>query len=139
MNRRSFVAASAAVLAGGVSHGRAAGPAKGDSVKVEVEGSLGTIVRQENTDSVTATIVAAGGEFVIDASASKTARGDLARLADKYIKGGSAIAVPPQLKATGWLEYRATKVIGAKGEATDGPKTWVLVADAVAVAEPRLK
>ncbi len=139
MNRRSFVAASAAVLAGGVSHGRAADPAKGDSVKVAVEGSLGTIVRQENTDSVTATIVAAGGEFVIDASASKTARGDLVRLADKYIKGGSTVVVTPQLKVTGRLEFRATKVIGEKGEATDGPKTWVLVADSVAVAGSRLK
>jgi hypothetical protein len=139
MDRRSFVAASAAVLAGGASRGWAADPAKGDSVKVVVEGRLGTIVRQEQTESVTATVVAAGGEFFIDTSASKTARVDLARLADTYIKGGSTLVTTPQLKVTGRLEFRPTKVVGEQGEVTDGPKAWVLVAESVAVTESRLK
>ncbi len=139
MDRRSFVAASAAVLTGAASRGSAAEPAKGDSVRVVVEGSLGTIVRQEKTDSVTATVVAAGGEFVIDASASKAARDDVIRLADKYIKGGSTSIVTPRLKVSGRLEFRATKVVGEKGGVTDGPKAWVLVADSVAVTDSQLK
>lgn len=134
MDRRSFVVASAALLASATTRGLGADPAKGDSVKVVVEGLLGTIVRQEKTDSVTATVVAAGGELVIDTSASKTARRDVIRLADKYIKGGSTTIVPPQLMVTGRLEFRATKIIGEKGATSDGPKTWVLVADSVAEA-----
>jgi len=139
MNRRIFVAASAAVLAGGMSSSRAADLTKGDSVKVVVEGSLGTILRQEKTDLVSATVVAAGGEFFIDASGSKTVREDLVRLADQYIKSGSTTVVTPRLTVTGRLECRATKVIGEKGEATDGPKTWILVADSITVAESLLK
>ena len=139
MDRRLFVAALAAVLTGGASRGLAADPAKGNFIKVVVEGSLGTIVLQEKTDSVTATDVAAGGEFVIDASASKTAREDLVRLAEKYIKGGSTLLITPQLKVTGRLEFRATKVVGEKGAVTDGPKACVLVADSVVAIESRLK
>ena len=116
-----------------------ADPPSGGLIKVEVEGSLGTIVRQEKTNSVTATVVAAGGEFVIDASASNSAREDLVRLAEKYIKGGSSALPTPQLKVTGRLEFLATKVVGEKGEVTVGPKAWVLVADSVAVSESRLK
>ena len=131
MDRRAFVAASAAVLATGVPRGLAAEPEKGDSVNVVVEGTLGTIVRQEKTDLVTATVTAAGGEFAIDARGSKTARDDMIRLADKYIKGGSSVVVSPRLKVTGRLESRATRMVGDKGEVTDGPKAWVLVADSV--------
>ncbi len=117
----------------GTKGGKAAGPPKSDSVKVEVEGSLGVIVRQANTDFVTATVVAGGGEFVIDASGSKPAQKDLVRLADKYIKMGSTVIISPRLKVTGRLEFRATKVVGEKGEMSDGPKAWVLVADSVAL------
>lgn len=135
MDRRSFVAASAVLLAGGASRSLATEPAKGDSVKVVVEGLLGTIVRQEKTDLVTATVTAAGGEFSIDASGSKAARDDLLCLADKYIKGGSTVIVSPRLKVTGRLEFRATQVVGEKGEFSDGPKVWVLIADSLAEVE----
>lgn len=131
MDRRSFVAVSAALLAGGASRSLATEPAQGNSVKVVVEGLLGTIVRQEKTDLVTATVTAAGGEFAIDASGSKAARDDLIRLADKYIKGGSTLIVPPRLKVTGRLEFRATRLVGEKGELSDGPKAWVLIADSL--------
>ena len=135
MDRRSFVAASAALLAGGAPRSLATEPAKGDSVKVVVEGLLGTIVRQEKTNLVTATVTAAGGEFSIDASGSKAARDNLLRLADKHIKGGSTLIVSPRLKVTGRLEFRATRVVGEKGEFGDGPKVWVLMADSLAEVE----
>jgi hypothetical protein len=135
MDRRSFVAASAALLAGGVPRSLATEPARGDSVKVVVEGLLGTIVRQEKTDLVTATVTAGGGEFAIDASGSKAARDEVIRLADKYIKMGSTSIIPPRLKVAGRLEYRATRVVGEKGEVSDGPKAWVLMADSVAEVE----
>lgn len=68
------------------------------------------------------------------ASESKAVRKELVRLADRYIKPGSSVIVMPQLKVTGRLEFRATKVVGDKGELTEGAKTWVLVADSVAEA-----
>lgn len=45
-----------------------------------MEGALGTILRHDQTNAVTASVVAAGGEFVLDASGSKAAREDLVRL-----------------------------------------------------------
>lgn len=128
-------ASGATVLIGGASRGLAADLPKGDTVKVEVEGLLGTIIRQENTDWVTATVLAGQGEFVIDASGSKAAQNDLVRLANKYIKHGSTVIILPRLKVTGRLEFRVTKVVGEKGEMSDGSKVWVLVADSVAESE----
>ncbi|QVL31646.1 hypothetical protein KIH39_22815 [Telmatocola sphagniphila] len=116
-----------------------ADPPAGGSIKVEVEGTLGTILRPEKTDSVTATVIASGGEFVIDTSASKTAREELVWLAEKYIKPGSTVVISPQLKVRGRLEFRTTQIVNEQGKLSDGPKTWVLVADGIAVVERRGK
>lgn len=136
MTRRTFVTMCAVILAAGMFSRLAAQPkeeksSKGDSVKVVVEGILGTIVRSAQTDTVSATVVAGGGEFVMDVSASKTARDDVLRLANRYIREGSTTIVPPSLKVTGRLEFRATQVVAENGELNDGPKTWVLIADSV--------
>jgi hypothetical protein len=131
-NALGLASAAGAALFLGLNSAQAQGPAKKDSVKVEVVGELGTILRAENSDRVTASVRAGGGEFVIDGSESKEVRKELVRLADKYIKPGSSIIVLPQLKVTGRLEFRTTKVVGDKGEVTDGAKIWVLVADSVA-------
>lgn len=79
----------------------------------------------------TATVVAAGGEFILDTSGSKEAQEHVLRLADKYIRGGSTVIVAPRLKVTGRLEFRATNVVDEQGQTIDGPKIWVLVADSV--------
>jgi hypothetical protein len=139
MNRRSFVVTWAVLLALGVSLGWAADRPKGGSAKVVVEGTLGTILRRDQTDEVTATIVAAGGEFVIDAGVSQVARESLIRLADQCVRGGSTAVNSPQLTVSGQLEFRATQVVGEQGELTDGPKAWVLIADSVTVTESRLE
>lgn len=128
-----IASAAGATVVLGLNSARGAGPAKKESVKVEVEGELGTILRAEKSDRVTATVRAGGGEFVIDASESKESRQELDRLAEKYIKPGSSVIVLPQLKVTGRLEFRATKIVGDKGEITEGAKIWVLVADSVEV------
>ncbi|MFN0016827.1 MAG: twin-arginine translocation signal domain-containing protein [Pirellulaceae bacterium] len=127
-----LASAASAALVLGFNSAQAKGPAKEDGVKVEVVGDLGSILRAENSDQVTASVRAGGGEFVIDGSESKEVLKELVRLADKYIKLGSSVVILPLLKVTGRLEFRATKIVGDKGEVTDGAKTWVLVADSVA-------
>ena len=131
-NALGLASAAGAALVLGLNSAKAQGPAKKGGVKVEVVGELGTILRAEKSDRVTASVRAGGGEFVIDASESKEVRKELIRLADKYIKPGSSIIVLPQLEVTGRLEFRGTKIVGDKGAVTDGAKTWVLVADSVA-------
>ena len=126
-----LVSAAGAALVFGFNSAQAGDPPKKDGVKVEVVGELGTILRAEKSEWVTASVQAGGGEFVIDGSESKEVRKQLVRLADKYIKPGSSIIILPQLKVTGRLEYRATKIVGEKGQVTEGAKTWVLVADSV--------
>ena len=126
-----LVSAAGAALVFGLNSAQAGDPPKKDGVKVEVVGELGTILRAEKSEWVTASVQAGGGEFVIDGSESKEVRKQLVRLADKYIKPGSSIIILPQLKVTGRLEYRATKIVGEKGQVTEGAKTWVLVADSV--------
>lgn len=137
MNRRSFVVTLAVLLAAGFSLGWAADRPKDGSVKVVVEGTLGTILRHDQTNAVTATVVAAGGEFIIDARGSKAARKDLVRLADQCIQSGSTAVIAPQLTVSGRLVFRATRLVDEQGELTDGPKVWVLVADSVTVTECR--
>lgn len=132
-NALGLASAFGAALVLGLNSAQAQGPARKESVKVEIVGELGTILRAEKSDQVTASVRAGGGEFVIDGSESKEVRKELVRLADKYIKPGSSIIVLPQLKVTGRLEFRGTKIVGDKGEVTEGAKTWVLVADSVAV------
>jgi hypothetical protein len=132
MDRRSFIVASASVLACGATPGWAADPPQGDVVKVEVEGPLGSLLRNEKSKEITASVLAGGGEFIIDGSRSKAAREELARLGDRYIKKGSAVVLLPRVRVTGRLEFRATRVVGEKGELADGPKVWFLVADSLA-------
>lgn len=132
MDRRSFLGASAAVLACGATPVRASDRPKGDSVKVEVEGSLGNLSRVEESKLVSATVRAGGGEFVIDGSRSKSAQEELDRLGEAYIRPGSTAIRLSRVAVTGRLEFRATTVVGEKGELADGPKVWILVADSVA-------
>jgi hypothetical protein len=132
MDRRSFVMASASVLACGATPGWAADPPEGNFVKVEVEGPLGSLLRDEKSKEITASVLAGGGEFFIDGSRSKAVREELARLGNRYIKTGSAVVVLPRVRVTGRLEFRATRVVVEKGELADGPKVWFLVADSVA-------
>lgn len=132
MDRRSFIVASASVLTYGARPSLAAEPQKSDSVKIEVEGPLDTIIRDEKSKQVSATVSAGGGEFFIDASRSKAAKEELTRLGDKYIKAGSDSIRLPRVTVTGKLEFRDTKVVGENGKLTDGPKVWVLVAESVA-------
>jgi peroxiredoxin len=112
-----------------------AGPAKGDLVKVEVNGQLASLVRDGKSKSVAATVYAGGGEFFIDASQSKAVRQELVRLADTYIRPGSNVVAIPRVTVLGRLEFRATKVVGQEGALSDGPKAWFLVADSLAVSK----
>lgn len=110
---------------------KAEDPVKADRVKVEVVGEIGSILRQENSDLVTATVRAGGGEFIIDGSESDTVKKELVGLANEYIKRGSSVIILHRVRVTGRLEFRATKVIDDKGVEADGPRVWVLVADSV--------
>ena len=126
-----MVSGVSATIVLGLNSAQASDSTEKDSVKVEVEGQLGLIVRQENSDFVTATILAGGGEFVVDGNKSDAAKKDLLRLADKYIKLGSSVVLLPKLKGAGRLEFRPTKMVGENGEETEGAKAWVLIADSV--------
>ncbi|MCE9526603.1 MAG: twin-arginine translocation signal domain-containing protein [Planctomycetales bacterium] len=130
-----LASAASAALVFGHKAGYAKDPPKKESVKVEVVGELGTILRAPKSEWVTASIQAGGGEFLIDGSESKEVRKELIRLAEKYIKPGSSIVVLPQLKVTGRLEYRGTKLAEGHGEKHNRAKAWVLVADSVTEIE----
>ncbi len=83
-----MVSAAIATIVIGLNCAQASDSTGKDSVKVEVEGQLGLIVRQENSDFVTATIRAGGGEFVVDGSKSDAAKKVLLRLADSVTELG---------------------------------------------------
>jgi hypothetical protein len=134
VDRRTFLVSSSVVLAGGAVTSSADESPRKDTVIVEVEGQLDSLIQSENSKSVNATIRAGGGVFVIDSSQSNAARKELERLARKYIKSGSTIVTLPRLMVKGRLEFRASKVVGNQGRMTEGAGMWVLVADSVQTA-----
>lgn len=132
MNRRKLLAASLPVLALTTPAAFAGDPPKKDLIRVETEGLLGTMTRQEGKGPVHATILAGGGELFLDTSSNKEAYQELRKLADKHLdKPGSSTFLPPRLRVKGSLEYRKPNMFGE----SPSQGMWVLAVDSLKVLE----
>ena len=128
MERRIFLASLTAVTVLSTNVSLAEDNVPKDSVMVDVTGNLGTIYRQENDPAqIGASILAGGGEFILDCTANKDTTAALSKLADEYIKHGSTAIISPRLRIKGNLEYRPTQIVEADGKVVKGPDRWVLV------------
>jgi hypothetical protein len=87
MESRVFLASLTAVTVVATTVSLAEDRVQKDSVMVDVTGSLGTIFRSENDPAqIGASILAGGGEFILDCTANKDTSAALSKLADEDLE-----------------------------------------------------
>lgn len=136
MNRRNLLTASLPALAIAGYSSAADDKAKPDSIRVEVDGHLGSLVRQEGAPSqVSASILAGGGELFLDTTKNKEAHQVLVLLAEKHLKGGSTGILLPRMKVKGRLEFRNSHTADEEKRTLTRTQIWVLVPESIQVLE----